>query len=88
MNVWEVPVEVILKLVLDESTTIVCAAPVKLLIAVIPVPAIIPLCCVTVNITDGIDGCGDVAEAAIIATFILLTAHINWIESPAAKLST
>jgi len=41
---------------------IVCTAPVNELIAVIPVPAIIPLCCVTVTITDAADGGGEPAE--------------------------
>jgi hypothetical protein len=44
LNVWEVPVDTILKSVLSVPVTIVCAAPVRELIAVIPVPAIIPLC--------------------------------------------
>ena len=56
LNLCVVPVDTILKSVLSVPVTIVCAAPVKELIAVIPVPAIIPLCCVTVKIADGIAG--------------------------------
>ena len=77
LNVCVVPVDTILKSVLSVPVTIVCAAPVSELIAVIPVPAIIPLCCVTVNIEDGTAGCGAAAAAANITALLLLVDHIN-----------
>jgi hypothetical protein len=43
----------------DVPVTNLCTDLVKLFIAVIPVPAIIPDCCVIVNATDGIAGCAN-----------------------------
>jgi hypothetical protein len=49
----------ILKSLPDVPVTNLCTDFVKLFIAVIPVPAIIPDCCVIVNATDGIAGCAN-----------------------------
>jgi hypothetical protein len=58
LNVWAVPDELIAKSVPVVPTLIVCIAPVNELMAVMPVPANIPACCVTVKIAEAVDGGG------------------------------
>ena len=58
LNVWTVPADDIAKSVPLVPVTKVWAEPVNKFNAVMPVPANIPACCVTVIITEAADGGG------------------------------
>ena len=65
-NVWVVPTELTAKSVPLVPATIVCTAPVRELIAVIPVPARIPDCWVTVTIREAVDGGGEPDRKSVV----------------------
>jgi len=76
-NVCVVPVELNAGVVPDILFAKVCTAPVNELIAVMPVPARMPACCVTVKIADAVDGGGLPAAINGIVICVLVALQTN-----------